>query len=235
MEELDEAIDLVGCGDRDEAVVDLAVGVLGRQLGREARRVERVRLRERADFAVERRGEKHRLALRRQEAENLLHLRLEAHVEHPVGFVKDEDADVAERDHPPVLEIREAARRRDDDVRALELLRLRRDRRAAVCGCGADTERCAEQRQLLGHLQRELARRDEDERRGRLLVGGNALDDWQPERERLARSGRRLTENVAACERVGDDEGLNAERCCNAAVGERLLDFRAHTERGKGL
>ena len=72
--------------------------------------------------------------------------------------------------------------------------------------------RRAEQRQLLGDLQRELARRDEDERRGRLLVGREPLDERQPEGERLARAGRRLAEDVAAGERVGDDEGLDAER-----------------------
>ena len=218
VEQLDEAVDLVGRGDRDEAVVDLAVGVLGRQLGGEPRRVERVRLRERADLTVERRGEEHRLALRRQHPDDLLDLRLEAHVEHPVGLVEDEDPDRAERNEPAVREVGEPARRRDDDVRALELLRLRRDRRAAVGGRGADPERRAEQRQLLGHLQRKLAGRDEDERRRHLLVGGEPLDDWQPERERLARSGRRLAEDVAAGDRVGDDEGLDTKRCGDAAV-----------------
>ena len=140
-----------------------------------------------------------------------------------------------ERDEPPVREVGEAAGRRDDDVRALELLRLRRDRRAAVGGCAADPERRAEQRELLGHLQRELARRDEDERRGRLLVGRDALDERQPEGERLARARRRLAEDVAAGERVGDDEGLDAERLGDAAGGERVLDFRAHAERREKL
>src|SRR5438874_2444288 len=141
----------------------------------------------------------------------------------PRGLVEDEDPDRAERDEPAVREIGEPARRGDDDVRALELLRLRRDRRAAVRGRGADPERGAELRDLLRHLERELARRDEDECRRRLLAGGKPLDDRQPEGERLARSGRRLAEDVAAGDGVGDDEGLDTERCGDAASVERVL------------
>ena len=203
---------------------------LRRELRGELRRVERVRLCERADLAVECRGEEHRLALRRQGPDDLLHLRLEAHVEHPVGLVEDEDADVAQRDEPAILEVGEPARRGDDDVRPLEALRLRGNGRAAIRGLGADSARRAELRQLLRHLQRELARRDKDKRRRRLLVGREQLDDWQPERERLTRAGRRLAENIAAGERVGDDEGLDTERCGDAAGVECLLDFSAHTE-----
>ena len=42
-----------------------------------------------ADRAVERRGEEHRLTLRRQSAHDLVDLRMEAHVEHPIGLVHD--------------------------------------------------------------------------------------------------------------------------------------------------
>ena len=53
------------------------------------------------------------------------------------------------------------------------------------CGAPSSVE-------LLGHLQRELAGRDEDERGRRRLVGAEPLDDRQAEGERLARAGRRL-------------------------------------------
>ena len=78
-----------------------------------------------ADLTVERRREEHGLPLLRDAAEDLLDLRAEAHVEHPVGLVEDEDADAGERDEPALDQVLETARRRDDDVRALEPLRLR--------------------------------------------------------------------------------------------------------------
>ena len=67
-------------------------------------------------------------------AQDAVDLRLEAHVEHPVGLVEDEDADVGERDGAPLQQVVQPAGRRDEDVRAARLLDLRRDRRAAVDG-----------------------------------------------------------------------------------------------------
>ena len=105
----------------------------------------------------------------------------------------------------------------------------------AVGGRGTNALRFAEQHELLGHLERELAGGREHERgRGR-LAGRDELDDRQREGERLARAGRRLAEDVAALERVRDDEGLDTKRLDNAAGGERLLDLRAHAERAKRL
>ena len=51
----------------------------------------RVGARELADGAVERGREEHRLTLVRDAPEDLVHLRFEAHVEHPVGLVENED------------------------------------------------------------------------------------------------------------------------------------------------
>ena len=70
--------------------------------------------------------------LLRQPADDPVDLRLEAHVEHPVGLVEDEDPDVREVDEPALGEILEAARRGDEDVRVLARLRLRAERDAAV-------------------------------------------------------------------------------------------------------
>src|SRR4029077_14583207 len=80
----------------------------------------------------------------------------------------------------------------------------------------------AEQHELLGHLKRELACRREHERgRGR-LAWRDELDDRQPGGERLPRAGWRLAEDVAALERVGDDERLDTKRLDDAAGGGRL-------------
>ena len=57
-------------------------------------------------------------------AQDLLDLRAEAHVEHPVGLVEHEDRDVLDRDEAAVHQVLQPARRGDDDLRALRGLRL---------------------------------------------------------------------------------------------------------------
>src|SRR6266550_4643828 len=192
-------------------------------------------MRQLSDLAVERCGEEHRLTLTRNAAEDPLDLRAEAHVEHPVGLVEDEDADAAELDEAPLDQILETARCRNDDVRALEPLRLRADRRAAIRErdlhalggrIGAD---------LVGDLERELAGRHEDERLGSRTVDVDPFDERHPECECLARAGRRLREDVAAGQRIGQDERLDVKRFDDAAGRERLLDGRAHAERAETL
>ena len=102
-------------------MLDLAARTVGGELGREARRARRVGLRELADLTVERRGEEHRLADPRHAADELVHLRLETHVQHAVGLVEHEDADPVERQHAALREILEPAGRGDDDVRLARL------------------------------------------------------------------------------------------------------------------
>ena len=55
--------------------------------------------------------------LLRQARDDPVDLRLEAHVEHPVGLVEDEDPDAVELDRLAVDEILQAAGRGDEDVR----------------------------------------------------------------------------------------------------------------------
>src|SRR5439155_6261628 len=110
--------------------------------------------------------EEHRLPLARHAPEDPLDLRLEAHVEHPVGLVEDEDADAVEGERAPVEEVLESPGRRHEDVRAASALRLRLERRAAVDGRDAKALRRRDERDLLGDLEGELTRRDEDECRG---------------------------------------------------------------------
>ena len=104
-------------------MVDLAAAALLRQLALEPRREVRVAARQLADLAVERRREEHRLALVGQHADDPVDLRLEAHVEHPVGLVEDEHLDRVDRDQPAVDEILQAAGRRDEHLRLLRRLR----------------------------------------------------------------------------------------------------------------
>ena len=156
---------------------------------------------------------------------------LEAHVEHAVRLVEDEDLDVVERDHLALDEILKPARRRDDDVRALEALRLRPDRRTAVGDADPDALRGGEGLDRVGDLERELAGRHEHERLGGLAVSGDPLDERDPESECLARSGRRLCKDVTSGERIGQNERLDTKRLDDVERRERLLDGRAHAER----
>ena len=168
-------------------------------------------------------------------AEDPVDLRLEAHVEHPVGLVEDEDADAVERDEAPVDEVGEAARRRDDDVSDACPLALRAERHAAVDGDHREAARASERLELLGHLDGQLARRHEHERRGALLGAVEPLDDGHGEGERLARARGRLREHVLAAERAREHEGLDLEGKLEAAGGEHAGDFCAHAERSKRL
>jgi hypothetical protein len=198
-------------------------------------RCRRVVAREVADLAVERRGEQHRLPLARELAHDPLDLRLEAHVEHPVGLVQHERADAVEVDEPALDEVGETARRRDQDVGALRALRLGAERRTAVDGLDLQAGRLGHVAELVGHLRGELARRDEDESARRPVLGTGALEHGHAERERLARARRRLGEHVEACEGVLEHHRLDPEGRDDVAGGERLHDGRAHAERGKGL
>ena len=114
---------------------------------------------------------------------------------------------------------------------AAQPLRLWGHGRAPVGGVGAEPARSSEQRQLLGHLERELAGRDENERRRSMLAHREALDERQPEGERLAGARRGLAEHVAAGDGIGNDERLDAEGLDDAAGAERVLDLRADAER----
>ena len=68
-----------------------------------------------------------------------------------------------------------------------------------------------------------------------MLARREPLDEREPEGERLAGARRRLAEDVAAGERVRNDERLDAEGLDDAAGGKRMLDLRSHAERGKTL
>jgi hypothetical protein len=180
-----------------------------------------------SDLAVERRGEEHRLAVVAQPPHEAIDLRLEAHVEHPVGLVEHEHLDRVEGDELAVDEVLQASRRRHDHVCGLRLVRLRLQRHAAVDRCNLEIV-AGDQRELLGHLHAELARRDEHEREG--LAVTYTLDDRDRERERLAGPRGTLGENVTAAQRLGDDEGLNLERGLDAARCEYSADGLGHPE-----
>ena len=78
-------------------------------------------------------GEEQRLALAGEQAHDLADVRDEAHVEHPVGLVEDEDLDLAEVHRALADVVQQPARSGDEDLDAApEQLDLRVDPGAAV-------------------------------------------------------------------------------------------------------
>ena len=121
------------------------------------------------DLVRERRREHQVLPSRRQELDDPLDVRQEAHVEHPVGLVQDEDLDLAEVRHPLADEVEQAARRRYEDLHAgAERLDLRVHRDPAVDDGRAERDRPAIRPDALVDLHRELAGRDEDQHADRV-------------------------------------------------------------------
>src|SRR5439155_21898043 len=123
----------------------------------------------------------------------------------------------------------------DEDVRALDALRLCADRDAAIRGRDLQPLRGCERLELIGHLSGELARRHEHERRGARVGGDGALDDRQGEGERLAGSGGRLGEHVEPGERVRKNERLNRKRVVDGTGREHADDVRGHAELAERL
>ena len=216
-------------------MLDLTRLLREREIALDARRVVGVRAGELADVTVERRREEHRLPVPGETANDPVDLGLEAHVEHPVGLVEYERADLREVDEPSLREILEPAGGCDEDVGLVRPLRLRAERDSAVGGGDREPLGLCERPELVCHLRGELARRHEHERRGTSSGGRRALDDRESEGERLARPGRRPDEDVHASEGVGQDELLDPEGLVDRASGERVGDGRRHAELAKRL
>ena len=214
-------------------MLDVAGCVLARELGLDPDRRLRVGACQLPDLAVERRREEHRLAVARQPFHDSVDLWLEAHVEHPVGLVEDEDLHGVERDQPSVEQVLEAAGRGHDDVRETRDVRLLAECDTAVHGCHAEVAGGRERLDLLGHLDGELARRDEHERGWTCVVVRRPLDERDREGEGLARARRRLREEVRARERGRDGPRLDLKRAVDAARFEHRGQFCAHAERSE--
>jgi hypothetical protein len=216
-------------------VFDLGGLLAGRKLGLAVGGAPRVRAGENSDLTVERGREEHRLAVLREAAHDAVDLRLEAEVEHAVGLVEDEDLDASEVDEAPLGEILQPPRCGDEDVSALDPLGLASERDAAVRDLDPEALRLGERAELVGHLARELAGRDEDERRGSPVGMLRPLHDRNGEGERLARARRGAGENVEPSEGVREDERLDAKRRFDGASGERVDDGRRHAELAERL
>ena len=140
----------------------------------------------------------------------------EAHVEHPVGFVEDENLDAIETQRPAVEMVDQAAWRRHQDVDAArQRLDLGAARDAAENHGAREVQMPAIGPEALGDLARELAGRRQDQgaaapRLGTAPRRGEALEHRQREGRRLAGARLRDAAEVLAGKDMRD--GLRLDR-----------------------
>ncbi|GAV35250.1 hypothetical protein ROTAS13_02925 [Roseomonas sp. TAS13] len=183
-------------------------------------------------------GEEQRLAQRGKHADDALDIGDEAHVQHPVGLVDDEDLAVGEQDAATVEQVQQPARRGDQHVHALV-----QDGLLLVHALAADQQRVVQLQvlavlhEVLGDLERQLARRLQDQRARHAGLGARAGQDVhhrQDEGGRLAGAGLGHAEHVATHQHHGNGLGLNRRRGDVAGLGDALEKGLAQAEIREG-
>ena len=129
----------------------------------------------------------------------------------------------------PIDEILQPPRGCDHDVRVMRPVRLALQRHAAVDGRHRQATSGHERLELLRHLQRELARRDEDQgRAGARSTGRCARRSADANASVLPDPVGDLASTSRPGERLGDRALLDLERVDDAARRERVDDVCAH-------
>ena len=161
------------------------------------------------------------LALLRQHLEDALDVADEAHVEHAVRFVEDEDLHFGERHGALFAQVEQAAGRRDEDVAAMAgLVDLRLLGNAAEDDLRAQVAVLAVVGDALRNLRGELTRGRQHQRaRIAAAAGAELLQQRQRETGRLAGAGLRAREHVAAGEYCRDGLKLDGGGNRIALVG----------------
>ena len=159
--------------------------------------------------------EQQRLALPGDRCRDAAHVLDEAHVEHAIGFVEDEEGHAAELHVAALDQVEQAAGRGDQDVDAARQgLDLAAVAQTADDGAQAQAEAAAVGVEAARDLDGELAGRREDERAralglGALLGGGEVLQHGQREGRGLAGAGLGDAENVTALQQRRDGARLD--------------------------
>ena len=191
------------------------------------------------DLGRHRRGEEQRLPARRQQLADLLDVGDEAHVEHAIGLVDDEDLDAHQHDAATLKMVEQAAGRGDQHVdAAVELLDLIVHRHAADQQRQIELVVDAVFFEALRHLGGELARRREDQRARHPRPGAAGLEAGDHrQHERCGLAGARLgdAEDVAAGNGDRDGGGLNRRRRRVAGGLYGRLHLGAQSELREGL
>ena len=202
-------------------------------------RVAQDATRQAPDVVREGRREHQVLASRREQRDDLLDVGQEAHVEHPVGLVEDEDLDLAEVGDLLADEVEQPPGRRDEDLdAAAQGLDLGVHRDAAVDDGRAQRDGPAVGPDALVDLHRELARRHEDEhadrvagrREARVGLAAQAIEDGQDEGGGLAGAGLGGGEHVAALEDERDGGRLDGGRGLVSLLGDHAHEVGRQAE-----
>ena len=167
----DEGFEPVQVLDRDEAVLDVGACAALRGSAFVHGGIARVLACDHPGLAVERGGEEQRLASGGALRDDPVDRGPEAHVEHPVGLVEDEDLNRVEREGAPGEQVLEPPGGRDEHVRAGGVPRLLDEADAAVDGRDPERACVGDLPDVLDDLGRELAGGCEDERRRPRAVG----------------------------------------------------------------
>ena len=179
--------------------VDVLGGLLGRQRPSadvDAHGIAQVHPRQGAEVGRQRRGEQQCLPRRRQGVHDAIELWLEAHVEHTIGLVEDQDAHVFQRERAAVEVVDEPSGRGHDDAwSAAQRVEL-----GTVCDAANDdrgAEVATQAQRPLVRLLGELARRREDQGAALTCPGAQAFHGWNDERGRLAGAGLCRADDIA--------------------------------------
>ena len=191
------------------------------------------------DVVREGRREHQVLALRREQGDDLLDIGQEAHVEHPVRLVEDEDLDLAEIGDTLTDQVEQPAGRRDEDLdAAAQRLDLGVHRDPAVDHGRPQRDGPAVGVDALVDLHRELAGRDQDEDPDRMARGREAgvglvaqpVEDRQHEGGGLAGPGLGGGEDIAARENERDRSGLDGCRGLVPLLGDHAHEVGRQAE-----
>ena len=164
----------------------------------------------------------------------------EAHVEHAVGLVEDEDLEPAEADVALAHQVEQAAGRGDQDVDAArQRLDLRVLADAAEDHRAPERQMAAVGREARLDLGGELAGRGQHQDAAALgpraaRLAGEALQDRQREGRGLAGAGLGAAEQIAAREQVRDRLQLDGGRGGVVLGAHGALDRLDQAELGKG-
>ena len=195
--------------------------------------VTRERAGQRLDLRGKRRRDEHRLAILRARAQDAPDVVAEADVEHPVHFVKDGDLDVVVVQVAALLHVHEPAGRGDDDLRpAGQSLGLRGNILPAVDRQRGQPRVLAKLVQVGRHLDRQLARRHQDDRAHGLALA-KPREQRQAERGGLARARLGLAEHVLALQQQRNDLGLDSRGMDEPRLGHAAERVGAEPEVGE--
>ncbi|PSK61248.1 hypothetical protein B0E53_06857 [Micromonospora sp. MH33] len=182
--------------------------------------------------------EEHPLAVRVDLLQQLRHLRQEAHVGHLVGLVEHGDGHLVEPGVAAVDQVVQPARGGHQHLGAgAQRVRLPLEGEPPDHGGAAQPERPGVRGERRGDLLGQFAGGYQHQRQRAAGAGpatGRAVQQRQPEGQRLARAGAPAAEHVPAGQRVRQGRRLDRERLGDALRGQLGDQLRGQAGGGEG-